>query len=250
MVKAKNDIQKAKLEVNQSFNALTAYIGQNLDRNIQLETPVLLTEFNNAKSIPKNENGQNEQIINNFVELAYASRPEIQAILKNIEAENQRIVVAKANIIPNLKLAAGPDMVLPGGEENNNLNLNVFAVGSMELPVFNRQQGIIKEAVAQRQQYEKELEATKIKITQEINNAYAGIINNAESIRIYEDDLLPRAKDVLEKSKLSFQEGKSNILMSLNSQEAYISTRFGYIQTLTEYEKSVSDLERAIGAGQ
>jgi len=247
MVKAKNDIQKAKLEVNQSFNALTAYMGQNLDRNIQLETPVLLAEFNNAKSMPKE---QNEQIVDSFIEQAYSSRPEVKAILKNIEAENQRIVVAKANIIPNLKLAVGPDMVLPGGEENNNLNLNVFAVGSLELPVFNRQQGIIKEAIAQRQQYEKELEATKIKITQEVNNAYAGIINNAESIRIYEDDLIPRAKDILEKSKLSFLEGKSNILVSLNSQEAYINTRLGYIQTLTEYEKSVSDLERAIGAGQ
>ena len=247
MVKAKNDIQKAKLEVNQSFNALTAYMGQNLDRNIQLETPVLLAEFNNAKSMPKE---QNEQIVDSFIEQAYSSRPEVKAILKNIEAENQRIVVAKANINPNLKLAVGPDMVLPGGEENNNLNLNVFAVGSLELPVFNRQQGIIKEAIAQRQQYEKELEATKIKITQEVNNAYAGIINNAESIRIYEDDLIPRAKDILEKSKLSFLEGKSNILVSLNSQEAYINTRLGYIQTLTEYEKSVSDLERAIGAGQ
>lgn len=247
MVKTKNDIQSAKLQVNQFFNALTAYMGLNLDRNIQLETPVLLTEFNNAKSMPKE---QNEQIINNFVEQAYTSRPEVKATLKNIEAENQRIVVAKANIIPNLTLSTGPDVVLPGGVENNNLNIDVYVNAAIDLPVFNRQQGIIKEAMAQRTLYEKELEATKIKITQEVNNAYAGIINNAESIRIYEDELLPRAKDVLEKSKLSFQEGKSSILMSLNSQEAYINTRFGYILTLTEYEKSVSDLERAIGVGQ
>jgi len=247
MVKAKNDIQSAKLQVNQSFNTLTANMGQNLDRNIILETPVLLEEFNNAKSMPKE---QSDEIVNSFIEQAYSSRPEVKTILKNIETENQKIIVAKANIIPNLKVAVGPDLVLPGAEETNSTNMGVFVVGSIEIPIFNHQQGVIQEAIAQRKQYEQELEAAKIKINQEIKNAYAGIINNAESIRIYENDLIPRAKDVLKKSKLSFQEGKSSILMSLNSQEAYITTRFGYIQTLTEYEKSVSDLERAIGAGQ
>ena len=44
--------------------------------------------------------------------------------------------------------------------------------------------------------------------------------------------------------------GKSNIIIPLNAQQSYINTRFGYIQTLTEYQTSVSNLERAIGAGQ
>ena len=247
MVKAKNDIQVNKLAVNEAFNNLTAYMGHNLDRSIQLEAPSLLSEYNNAKSMPKE---QDEQFVASLIDQAYIVRPEIKAISKNIEAQNQKIVVAKANIIPNLRIAAGPDIVLPGGEESNNVTTNVFVVAGIEIPVFNRQQGAIKEAIAQRELYEKELDATKIKIAQEIKNAYAGIITNAESIRIYENDLLPRAKDVLEKSKLSFQEGKSSILMSLNSQEAYINTRFGYIQTLKDYEKSVSDLERAIGTAQ
>ncbi len=247
MVKAKNDIQINKLAVNEAFNNLNAYLGQDLNRNIHLKEPSLLSEYNDAEFMPKD---QSEDLINALIEQAYVTRPEIKAILKNIEVERQRIVVAKANIIPNLRLAAGPDIVLPGGEESNNLNMNVFVVAGVEIPVFNRQQGAIKEALAQKELYEKELDATKIAIAQEIKNAYAGIINNAESIRIYQNDLLPRAKDVLEKSKLSFQEGKSSILMSLNSQEAYINTRFGYIQTLRNYEKSVSDLERAIGAAQ
>lgn len=52
---------------------------------------------------------------------------------------------------------------------------------------------------------------------------------------------------LVKKSEISFKEGKSNILIPINSQEAYINTQYRYIQTLTQYEQSVSDLERAIG---
>jgi outer membrane protein TolC len=46
---------------------------------------------------------------------------------------------------------------------------------------------------------------------------------------------------------MSFKEGKSNILTSLNAQEAYINTKLGYIQVVTDYENSLSNLERALG---
>ena len=87
----------------------------------------------------------------------------------------------------------------------------------------------------------------KIKIEQEVKNAFFGVITNAKSLNIYEKELIPHAKMIVKKSEINFKEGKSNILIPINSQEAYINTQYRYIQTLTQYEQSVSDLERAIG---
>jgi cobalt-zinc-cadmium efflux system outer membrane protein len=238
MVKAKSDIQTSKLNVNQSFNNLCANLGSDLDRTLVLEKPVLYDEFNGVSN-------KDENFVNNLVEIAYKSRPEIKTLEKNIEAQEMSLKIAKANIVPNLTVAVGPDLVTEGGNKTS-----VFAMANMEIPLFNRQQGNIKEILAQKEVYEQELVAQKTKITQEVKNAWAGIVNNAESIKIYENEIIPKAKEVLNKSNMSFKEGKSNILTSLNAQEAYINTKFGYIQVVTDYENSLSDLERALGVNK
>jgi cobalt-zinc-cadmium efflux system outer membrane protein len=237
MVKAKSDIQTSKLNVNQSFNNLCANIGSDLDRNVVLEKPILYEEFNAIDT-------KDENFVNNLVEVAYKTRPEIKTLEKNIEAQEMNLKIAKANVIPNLTVAVGPDLVTEGKSKTS-----VFAMANMEIPLFNRQQGNIKEIQAQKEVYEQELVAQKTKINQEVRNAWAGIINNADSIKIYENEIIPKAKEVLNKSNMSFKEGKSNILTSLNAQEAYINTKFGYIQVITDYENSLSDLERALGVG-
>jgi outer membrane protein TolC len=238
MVKAKSDIQTSKLNVNQGFNNLSANIGADLDRTLILEKPLLYEGFSGAEA-------KAENFANNLVEIAYKNRPEIKTLEKNIEAQEMCLRIAKANIVPNLTVAVGPDFVKESGT-----NLNVFAMANMEVPLFNRQQGTIKEIVAQKEVYEQELVAQKTRINQEVKNAWAGIVNNAESIKIYENEIIPKAQEVLKKSNLSFKEGKSNILTSLNAQEAYINTKRGYIQVMADYENSLSDLERALGVGK
>ena len=142
-------------------------------------------------------------------------------------------------------MSVGADFVTGDTKRNS-----TFIMGSLGMPIFNRQQGVIKEVKAQKLVYENDLEAIKIKIEQEVKNAFFGVITNAKSLNIYEKELIPHAKMIVKKSEINFKEGKSNILIPINSQEAYINTQYRYIQTLTQYEQSVSDLERAIGLYQ
>ena len=241
-VNAKNDLQSAKLLIAQALNSLNSFVGQPINEEAELAPPGLLSQFGE-------NNEQSDKVINNFIEQAYNCRPELKTIIKNIEVANRQFDVAKANRTPNLILAVGPDIVLEGGEENGGTNVNVFVTGSIDLPVFNRQQGPIAEAIALRNQAEKEFESTRCKIVLEIRNTYSRIISNTETIKIYEKELLPTAQSVVEKSRRSFEEGKSNILVPITAQQSYINTRFGYVQSLTDYQNAVSDLERAIGAG-
>lgn len=237
VINAKNNIQSAKLELNEAFNSLSANIGKHLNRTIVLAPPDLMKEFNISTSMV-----ENDKTINTLIEYAYANRPEIKAIEKNIEVQNQKLKLAHSNIVPDLKMTVGADFVTGNTKRNS-----TFVMGSLGVPIFNRQQGVIKEVKAQKLVYENDLDAIKIKIEQEVKNAYFGVIANAKSLNIYEKELIPHAKKIVKKSEISFKEGKSNILIPINSQEAYINTQYRYIQTLTQYEQSVSDLERAIG---
>lgn len=240
VINAKNNIQSAKLELNEAFNSLSANIGKHLNRTIVLAPPDLMKEFNISTPMV-----ENDKTINILIEYAYANRPEIKVIEKNIEVQNQKLKLAYSNIVPDLKMSVGADFVTGDTKRNS-----TFIMGSLGMPIFNRQQGVIKEVKAQKIVYENDLDAIKIKIEQEVKNAFFGVITNAKSLNIYEKELIPHAKMIVKKSEINFKEGKSNILIPINSQEAYINTQYRYIQTLTQYEQSVSDLERAIGLYQ
>ena len=240
VINAKNNIQSAKLELNEAFNSLSANIGKHLNRTIVLAPPDLMKEFNISTPMV-----ENDKTINILIEYAYANRPEIKVIEKNIEVQNQKLKLAHSNMVPDLKMSVGADFVTGDTKRNS-----TFIMGSLGMPIFNRQQGVIKEVKAQKLVYENDLDAIKIKIEQEVKNAFFGVITNAKSLNIYEKELIPHAKMIVKKSEINFKEGKSNILIPINSQEAYINTQYRYIQTLTQYEQSVSDLERAIGLYQ
>src|SRR5574344_448259 len=237
MLKTRNELEQTKLELNTAIDNFSLAVGENFDRNILLQSPKL------DKTIYKNTTSMN--VLNGYVEEAYTLRPEIRTLQKNIEVENKKIALAKAQRIPDVSLGVGPDFAKDNGKNKG----GVFVLASINIPLFDRQQGVIKESQAKIEQYKKEIESQKLLISQEIKNSYFGIINNETSIKIYETELLPKSQTVLNMSELSFKEGKTNILIPLNSQDAYITTKLGYIQTLTEYEKSLSNFERAMGIG-
>ena len=240
-VNAKNDLETARLGINQAFNELNMFVNQVLDTDLQLEKPILIDALFTINGTEKS--------IDELLSEAYESRPEIRKIQKSLEASDRMMAVVKANRIPNLTVAVGPDLVTPGGEgavQKNNIT-GVFVVGRVDLPVFNRQQGQIKEVEAQILQQQKELSAMQNQITYEIKDTVSKIKINSSKIQLYENEIIPKSQSVVDKSRRSFQEGMSSIIIPISAQQSYINTRFGYIQVLTDYQNSISDLERNLG---
>lgn len=237
---AKNDLETSKLQIKQSFNELNMFLNQVLTGSEELEKPLLNDELIKADG--------NEKTIDELICEAYMCRPEIKKIQKSLEASNKMMAVVKANRIPNLTVGLGPDVVTAGGEGANSPNeAGVYVIGRIDLPIFNRQQGQIKEVEAQICQQRKELEAMQNQVSYEIKDTVAKIKINSEKIKLYESEIIPKSQSVVEKSRRSFQEGMSNIIIPINAQQSYINTRFGYIQVLTDYQNSISDLERNLG---
>ncbi|MEI8377146.1 MAG: TolC family protein [bacterium] len=239
-VNAKNDLETSRLQINQAFNKLNMLVNQVLGYDVQLEKPILI----DAMITPLGT----EKSIDELISEANNNRPEIKKIQKSLEASNNMMAVVKANRIPNLTLAVGPDLVTSGGEGAKSPNeTGVFVVGRIDLPIFNRQQGQIKEVEAQIIQQRKELAAMQNQIAYELKDTVTKIKINSIKIQLYENEIIPKSQSVVEKSRRSFEEGMSSIIIPINAQQSYINTRFGYIQVLTEYQNSISDLERNLG---
>lgn len=247
----RNDLQSASYQVIEARNGLNALLNQPINASAQLIPPSPFSQADLIK-LPKPEQGAPLQgavteataNLEALIQEALTNRPELQQTVRGFEVAQRQLELARSNRIPNLRLAAGPDMVFGDGSA-----FNAFVTGNLDLPVFNRQQGPIQEALAQQKQLSLEQDAVKNRITYEVINAHTAFIANQERIKRYETELLPDAEQIVKLAQLSFQEGKASILTPINAQQAYINTRLGYLQALTDYQNAISDLERAVGTG-
>lgn len=244
-VKAKTDFQQAKLELLQAFNNFNSILGGGYDFDIQLEKPDITLCIEDLR---QEHILDNKEFMQNLISQAFKNRPEIGLIEKNIERTKSLQRLAKLDRIPNATIQVGPDFEQEHSDNGGLITKsNVFVNLTLDIPVFNRGQGAYAVAKAQELQYEKQLVDLQNTISTDVQNACAAIVQNRQTVLIYQKELLPKAKDVLNKSKRSFEEGKSNILTSLSAESAYIGANTGYINALEAYQQSLNDLERAIG---
>jgi outer membrane protein, heavy metal efflux system len=245
-VNAENEQQIALAAINQATNQLNSVLNQPLETQWTLSAPTAAPALGPANS----ENVLKAQVENvrfdlkGLLEQANRQRPELQKNAFELESVRQQKDLAKANRIPNVRIAAGPDYVAGSGSQ-----FNAFIIGSVELLVLNRQQGPLAEAEAKRMLLERENTAWLATIQKEVSQAYNRLIMNQERIHRYETTILTLANSVAEKSKRAFMEGQTSILMPINAQQAYMNTRLGYLAALKDYQDAISDLEKAVGSG-
>lgn len=255
-VNANNELQTAAIELINARNRLNALLYQPLATTLSLTAPSTNPQLNEAPAptsiepksgsvVLKGAVNQVDADLDSLIQMALTRRPEVQQNLRELDVTRFQTALARANRIPNLTLAVGPDYVA----EPDQQEINAFIIGNLELPLFNRQQGAIVEAQARRTQLEQEQEALKNRIRLEVTSAYTSFKGNQERIQRYETQLLPYAVAVVDKSRQAFTEGKTTILTPILAQQAYMNTRLGYLQALIDFQNTISDLERAVGAG-
>jgi len=252
-VNTNNELQSIAVELTQAQNHMNALLNQPLGHTLIVAPPNTTPQLE-ASTGPVSQTPSGPLLhgsvqvmdlnLDRLIQTAIKRRPELKSNTIQLETAQQEMSLAKANRIPNIRLAVGPDWVTGSGGA-----FGAFVVGNVEIPMFNRQQGPILEALARKNQYNQEQEALKNKITLEVTAAYTAFTGNQARVQRYENQLLPYAVAVVEKSRRAFQEGKASILIPINAQDAYMRSRLGYLQALMDYQNAISDLEQAVGAG-
>ncbi len=250
-LKAKNDAYMAFGEVASARTILNALLGKPLALIWDLAPPTIIQPESSQTQITdkldelilQGEVTIQQATLEHLVKLALENRAELHQNLSELTVAERQLALAKANRLPDVSLTVGPDLVAEPGQRQ----VNVFAIANVPVPLFNRQQGPIQEARAQKTQLEARQKALRVNVTLEVTNAYYQFTVNRQRIRQYEKELLPTAERVLVLSRQSFEVGKTGIYLPLAAQESYMKTRMEYLEALDEFQDSISDLERAVG---
>ncbi len=155
-----------------------------------------------------------------------AGRPAKPLTLRLAEAE---VKAAQAERIPNLILAAGPDMVF-----GDTTDINAFIIAAMEIPLFNRQQGEIRAAKTRQAQLQTARQSQERQRELEIRQALKQLEVQQQIMAQYQPFLFASAQA----KKTSFTH--QDLLMRLE-------LRKKYDQALSSYQEAIGTLEQAAG---
>lgn len=177
--------------------------------------------------------------------------PELSAMLDNapaIQRAKLEIDVRQAQVsIENTKRT--PDLTLSvGAKRNEELGLNQAVLGfSIPIPIFDRNQGNLQEAVSRTDKARDEFVAFKIQVETQLGSAYERLSVARQSVETLHNEILPGAQSAFDAAAKGFEFGKFNFLDVLDAQRTLVQAKSQYINALQEAHQASAEIKRILG---
>jgi len=162
--------------------------------------------------------------------------------LKNVEHRKALLKVEQTRAIPNLTVSAGAVHHAQLG------GTTAIASVAIPLPLFDRNQGSIKEAYQRIDKAVDEQAATELRLKTELAQAYEMLLASWNEISILRDEIIPGAKNAFSVMRRGYELGKFGLLELLDSQRVLFQNQVLYVRALANYQRLANDIERLIAA--
>jgi cobalt-zinc-cadmium efflux system outer membrane protein len=114
---------------------------------------------------------------------------------------------------------------------------------SVPLPVFNRNQGGIRQAQAQIAAAQADVARMELLLQQRLGKAFEPYRNARVQTEAYGTRILPDAKRSLDIAVKSYEAGEVGFLGLLNVQRTYFQTQVAYLEALRQLRDSAESIE-------
>ena len=166
------------------------------------------------------------------------NNPEIKAINLQQERGDFLLKSAKAERIPDVEIGFGVRRF----EEDDT---HAFVAGfSIPLPLFNRNQGSIQEALVNQKKVEIDGNAIRNRLLFELNEAYRTFKTASHQVGVFKDSILPKTEKYFILTQKGYNEGSFEYLEVLEAERTLVETKKGYVESLKTLQSSVANLER------
>ncbi len=187
------------------------------------------------------------------VEIALRSRPDLKfaRLAEEVAQAGLRLAHAQAvpDLIPFTKYSNSRSVFedTPVGVLRDRDKLLTFGV-SIEVPVFNRNQGGKAEAAIAIDQTRQRREFLEAVIRSEVQSAYARYEAAQAAVTTFEQGAIPRSSENIRTIRAAYQIGAFSITELLVEQRRLIDVQREFTEALTERYRALADLQAAIGA--
>jgi len=119
--------------------------------------------------------------------------------------------------------------------------------GSIQLPIFDRNQGEIARARYAITQAQEQQSAASGQVLTDVRDAYEGLRANDQIVTIFRSGYLDEAKEDRDISEYAYRRGAASLLDFLDAERSYRVTQVAYRQALASYLIALEQLREAVG---
>ena len=170
-----------------------------------------------------------------------ASSPAV--VLARIEVDRRQALteLEQSKRVPDVTVSVGM-------QRSNETQRNVLLFGvSVPLPVFDRNQGNLLEALKLEDKARDELQGATVRLHSEVAQARERLATIASEIQALQQDVRPGAKSAYDAATIGFENGKFNFLEVLDAQRTYFTAKAQYLKALGEAHRAAADVDRLLG---
>lgn len=165
-------------------------------------------------------------------------------VLARIEVDRREALTAleQSKRVPDVTVSVGM-------QRSNETQRNVLLFGvSVPLPVFDRNQGNLLEALKLEDKARDELQAATVRLHSEVAQARERLSTITAEVQSLQQEVLPGAKSAYDAATIGFENGKFNFLEVLDAQRTYFTAKSQYLKALGEAHRAAADIDRLLGA--
>jgi cobalt-zinc-cadmium efflux system outer membrane protein len=180
--------------------------------------------------------------------------PNQSALLEQALMQNPAIRVQEAEAertglsLQSIRKSRLPDFkVGPNVEYTHDEQIVGFGL-TLPLPFWDKKKGEIATATAEQEKALAELEKLRREILRDVATGAQNLTAAKESLAFYTSALRDKLKAQLDAAGQSYSEGRTPLLLYLESQRTYFDTQADYFDTLQKTFEAQAELESAAGA--
>ena len=172
-----------------------------------------------------------------------SKNPDIARWTVEMEQRQVAVKLEKAGRVPDLTLSGG----IRRFKETDD---NAFVMGlSVPLPLFDRNQGGVREALQRQAKAAEEQRAAELIVLNALAGAYQELSTAYAEAKALQQDVLPGAQTAFDGTSEGYRQGKFGYLDVLDAQRTFFEARGRYIEALASYHKMKAQVERLTGTG-
>ena len=165
-------------------------------------------------------------------------------VLARIEVDRREALTAleQSKRVPDVTVSVGM-------QRSNETQRNVLLFGvSVPLPIFDRNQGNLLEALKLEDKARDELQAASVRLHSEVAQGQERLSTITAEVQSLQQEVLPGAKSAYDAATIGFENGKFNFLEVLDAQRTYFTAKSQYLKALGEAHRAAADIDRLLGA--
>jgi len=248
-IASQQDVLKGQVEISRLIDKLLI-----LDKQEVTLTEELNTLLNRPVETPTG-NIENFNLtpfnysLEELFDLAKEHKQELKAAYLNVDKHKEIVSLKKKDYFPDFTL--GADFIDVGSGKTTMLNDGQDAwIGMIKINVpiwLGRINASVKEAMNRLSSSEELYQNVNNRVLFQIKDFHFKLKTAENLVNLYKLTLVPQAEESLNAAQASYETGRTSFLDIMDSERVLLNYKDAYFRATADYEKTIADLERAIG---